>query len=135
MSEENKENATMISSEEEKRDAEMDAKINDVLERLRPFLQREGGDIKLNHFDSSTGICYVEMVGACNGCYMAASDVSDSVEVLLMDEIPEIKKVELVQPEQVSFEDLLKRLQEEEKANRELEEYNRTHNSNPSPEK
>jgi len=135
MSEENKENATVISSEEEKKDAEMDAKINDVLERLRPFLQREGGDIKLNHFDSSTGICYVEMVGACNGCYMAASDVSDSVEVLLMDEIPEIKKVELVQPEQVSFEDLLKRLQEEEKANRELEEYNRTHNSNPSPEK
>ena len=135
MSEENKENTTVISSDEEKKNAEMAAKINEVLERLRPFLQREGGDIKLNHFDSSTGICYVEMVGACNGCYMAASDVSDSVEVLLMDEIPEIKKVELVQPEQVSFEDLLKRLQEEEKANRELEEYNRTHNGNPSPEK
>ena len=61
---------------------------------------------------------------------MAESDVSDSVEVLLMDEIPEIKKVELVQQEQVSFQDLLERLQAEEKANQELEEYNRTHKNN-----
>ena len=132
MSEENKENTTVITSDEDKQNAEMTAKINDVLDRLRPFLQREGGDIKLNHFDSSTGICYVEMVGACNGCYMAASDVSDSVEVLLMDEIPEIKKVELVQPEAMSFEDLLKRLQAEEQANRELEEYNKAHPNNSS---
>lgn len=122
MTEEN--NESIESTPEEKA---MEERIDEVLERLRPFLQREGGDIKLNHFDSSTGICYVEMVGACNGCYLAASDVSDSVEVLLMDEIPEIKKVELVQPEQMSFEDMLKRLQEEEKANRELEEYNKAH--------
>ena len=107
----------------------MEERIDDVLGRLRPFLAREGGDIRLDHFDAETGVCYVEMTGACNGCYMAESDVSDSVEVLLMDEIPEIKKVELVKPDinTPSLEDLLTRLQEEEKANRELEEYNRTH--------
>lgn len=103
-------------------------KIDYVLERLRPFLQRDGGDIKLDHFDEETGICYVQMLGACDGCMEASSDVTDSVAVLLMDEIPEIKDVQLVKSEyQESFEDLLKRLREEEQANKELEEYNRTH--------
>lgn len=117
---------------EEKNDSkEIESKIDEVLERLRPFLAREGGDIKLHHFDFDTGYCYVEMTGACNGCYMAESDVSDSVEVLLMDEIPEIKKVELVQStSQPSLQDLLERLKNEEKANQELEEYNRTHKTN-----
>ena len=116
---------TTITQEDDSK--EMEAKIDDVLDRLRPFLAREGGDIHLDHYDAETGFCYVKMSGACNGCYMAESDVSDSVEVLLMDEIPEIKKVILVQPEQPSFEDMLARLQAEEKANQELEEYNRIH--------
>ncbi len=103
-------------------------KINDVLERLRPFLQREGGDVHLDHYDFDSNTCYVKMSGACNGCYMASSDVSDNIAVLLMDEIPEIKDVQLVQEEQQSFEDLIKRLREQEQANSELEKYNREHN-------
>ena len=102
-------------------------KIDEILERIRPFLQREGGDVHLDHYDFDTNTCYVKMSGACNGCYMANSDVSDTIAVLLMDEIPEIKDVQLVQPEQQSFEDLLKRLKEEEQANKELEEYNKNH--------
>ena len=102
-------------------------KIDDVLERLRPFLQREGGNIRLDHYEEETGVCYVDMTGACSGCYMAESDVSDSIEVLLMDEIPEIRKVVLVQPTQPSFEDMLAQIKAEEQANKELEEYNRTH--------
>ena len=117
----------MTTIEEHDNTADINKRIDDVLDRLRPFLAREGGNIHLDHFDAETGFCYVTMSGACNGCAMAATDVSDSIEVLLMDEIPEIKKVELIQPEQVSFQDLLERLQAEEKANRELEEYNRTH--------
>jgi hypothetical protein len=106
----------------------IEEKIEFVLERLRPFLQRDGGDIKLDHYDDDTGTCYVQMLGACDGCIEASTDVSDSVAVLLMDEIPEIKDVQLVKSEyQESFEDLLRRLREEEQANKELEEYNRTH--------
>lgn len=104
--------------------------IEDVLDKLRPFLQREGGDIHLDHYDFENDICYVKMTGACNGCYMASSDVSDSVAVLLMDEIPQIKDVKLVAPEVESFEDLLRRLKEEEQANKELEEYNKQNKKN-----
>lgn len=112
-------------NEEQTKINELYQKIDDVLEKLRPFLQREGGDIKLDHVDLETGTCYVQMTGACNGCYMANSDVSDSVAVLLMDEIPEIKDVQLVQPDAESFESMLQRLRDSESAFRELEEINK----------
>ena len=71
-------------------------KIEEVLNKIRPFLQREGGNIHVDHYDSKTGICYVTISGACQGCSLASFDVSESIEVLLMDEIPEITKVELL---------------------------------------
>jgi Fe-S cluster biogenesis protein NfuA len=100
-------------------------KIDGVLEKLRPFLAREGGDIRLDHFDKVTGVCYVDMTGACAGCALAASDVSDSIEVMLMDEIPEISKVELIAPTaETGFDDLLRRLAEQQQAQQELDEMN-----------
>ncbi len=107
--------------------ARIEANIEEVLERLRPFLQREGGNIEIDHFDDNDGTLYVRRTGACNGCYLATNDVSDSFSVVITEEVPEVKRVELVQPQQDSFEDLLKRLKEEEQAQQELDEYNRTH--------
>jgi Fe-S cluster biogenesis protein NfuA len=105
----------------------LDEQIESVLEQIRPFLQREGGDIKLDHFDQKTGVCYVDMIGACSGCILAASDVSDSVQVMLMDSIPQITKVELVAPKETTeqgFEDLLRTLQEQQKADIEMQKIN-----------
>jgi Fe-S cluster biogenesis protein NfuA len=101
-----KEEMTM---EETKNQPSIEERIDVVLDKLRPFLEREGGNIKLARFDKDTGVCYVDMIGACAACMLAASDVSDSVEVMLMDEIPEITKVELVAPTMDNeFDNLLK---------------------------
>ncbi len=114
--EDNKENKIEITSSDEEKRIDICNRIEEVLEKIRPFLAREGGDIKLDHYDMETGICYVDMVGACQGCMLAASDVSDSIEIMLMDEISEITHVQLVnaQPED-AYENLLKQLQEAEK--------------------
>ena len=104
---------------------EIEEKIDAVLEKIRPFLRQEGGDIKLDHFDKDTGICYVDMIGACAGCVLASSDVSDSIEVMVRDEVIEVKKVELIAPKQESFDDLLRRLQEQQQAELELEKLNK----------
>lgn len=105
---------TSVDKEEERRQDILN-RIEEVLDKLRPFLAREGGNIKLDHFDMETGICYVDMIGACQGCMLAASDVSDSIEIMLMDEIPEITHVQLVAPEpQDEYESLMKQLQEAE---------------------
>ena len=102
---------------------DIEERIDEVLEKIRPFLAREGGNIYLDHFDVETGIAYVHLLGACAGCSLASYDVSESVEVMLMDEVEEVKKVELVQDEvSLGYGDLLSRLQEEELALKELEE-------------
>ncbi len=129
MNEENKKTATTVIDTAVAK-AEIEAHIEEVLDRLRPFLQREGGNIELDHFDDNDGTLYVRRTGACNGCYLASSDVTDTFEVVILDEVPEVKHVELIQPKQYSLEDLLQRLKDEEQAQKELDEYNKTHNNN-----
>ena len=129
MNEENKKTATTVIDTAVAK-AEIEAHIEEVLDRLRPFLQREGGNIELDHFDDNDGTLYVRRTGACNGCYRASSDVTDTFEVVILDEVPEVKHVELIQPKQDSLEDLLQRLKDEEQAQKELDEYNKTHNNN-----
>ena len=106
MNEENKKTATTVIDTAVAK-AEIEAHIEEVLDRLRPFLQREGGNIELDHFDDN-----------------------DTFEVVILDEVPEVKHVELIQPKQDSLEDLLQRLKDEEQAQKELDEYNKTHNNN-----
>lgn len=70
--------------------------IENVLDKMRPFLQRDGGNIVLDHFDEKTGIVYVRMIGACEGCLLASTDISEGVEVILLDEVPGVSGVELI---------------------------------------
>lgn len=62
--------------------------IETVLDKIRPFLQRDGGDIDFVGFRD--GVVYVTMVGACEGCTYAQDDISSGVEIILMEEVPGI---------------------------------------------
>ncbi len=64
--------------------------IQTVLEKVRPFLQREGGDVEFIGFND--GIVYVRMVGACEGCAYVDQDISAGVEIILMEEVPGVIK-------------------------------------------
>lgn len=74
----------------------LEDRIEYTLNKIRPYLMNEGGNIEIDHYEKETGILYVRMIGACAGCGLAPSDVSDSIAVLLMNEIPQITAVELV---------------------------------------
>lgn len=65
--------------------------IEATLDKIRPFLQRDGGDIDLIGFRD--GIVYVTMVGACEGCSLAQDDISAGVEIILMEEVPGVMQV------------------------------------------
>ncbi len=67
-------------------------KVEKVIRKIRPYLQRDGGDIKLVSV-SNDGIVRVKLTGACKGCPMAAITLKTSVEANIKREIPEIKKV------------------------------------------
>jgi len=60
--------------------------IEATLDKIRPFLQRDGGDVEYVGFRD--GIVYVAMVGACQGCSLAQDDISAGVEIILMEEVP-----------------------------------------------
>jgi Fe-S cluster biogenesis protein NfuA len=67
-------------------------KVNSAIRRIRPYLQRDGGDIKLVAITDG-GVVRVRLTGACKGCPMASSTLKNIVEMELKKDIPEIKKV------------------------------------------
>ena len=66
-------------------------KINEVLDKIRPYLENDGGSVKFNRFEN--GVVYVTLVGACRGCPPADSTLGDGIETALINEIPEVIKV------------------------------------------
>jgi Fe-S cluster biogenesis protein NfuA len=66
-------------------------KVEKVLEKIRPLLQRDGGDIQL--VDVVDGVVKVKLQGACGSCPMSTMTLKMGVEKQLKQEIPEIKEV------------------------------------------
>lgn len=70
----------------------MEKQVEQVLQKIRPALQRDGGDVELVEV-TEDGIVKVRLTGACHGCPMATQTLKQSIERILMQEIPAIKKV------------------------------------------
>jgi len=64
-----------------------------TLDKIRPFLQRDGGDCEYVSFQD--GIVYVKMHGACAGCTFIDQTLSDTIEVILMEEVPGVLGVKM----------------------------------------
>ena len=73
------------------KEEEIVAKIKEVIENIRPYLQNDGGDVKFNRYEN--GVVYVSMVGACSNCSIASVTLEDGIEAALINEIPEVIKV------------------------------------------
>ena len=72
-------------------DEEVVNKIKEVIDRIRPYLQNDGGDVKFKRYEN--GVVYVSMVGACSNCSIANVTLEDGIEAALINEIPEVIKV------------------------------------------
>lgn len=64
-----------------------------TIDKIRPFLQRDGGDVTFDSFED--GIVYVNVHGACEGCALINEDIESGVEVILMEEVPGVIAVRL----------------------------------------
>lgn len=67
--------------------------IKFVIEKIRPFLLNDGGDVKFVRFDEETGTVYIKLLGACSDCGLADTTISETVEAILTSEIPEVLSV------------------------------------------
>jgi len=80
---------------EVRRLATIKEKVEPVIEKIRPMLQADGGDIELVDVEDD-GTVKVRLVGACSGCAMSQYTLKVGVERLLMKEVPEVKVAEAV---------------------------------------
>ena len=69
--------------------------VEQALEKIRPFLQRDGGDIQLIDV-TEDGIVKVQLTGACHGCPMSQMTLKQGVERALMKEVPGVKEVQAI---------------------------------------
>ena len=70
-------------------------KVKETLEEIRPKIQADGGDIELVAIEN--GVVKVRLKGACVGCPMSALTLKQVVERTIKNKVPEVKSVEAVQ--------------------------------------
>lgn len=66
-------------------------KIKNIIDKLRPFLIGDGGDIEFVKYED--GIVYVKLLGACAGCGLIDYTLKDGVECAIKEEVPSVKEV------------------------------------------
>ena len=69
----------------------MQEKVQAALDKVRPNLQADGGDVQL--VEVKDGIVKVKLTGACAGCPMSQMTLKNGIEKFLKREIPEVKGV------------------------------------------
>ena len=67
-------------------------RVAKALERVRPYLQSDGGDIELIEVADDMSV-KVKLTGACHGCPYSMQTLKAGVEQAIMKEVPEIKRV------------------------------------------
>jgi len=70
----------------------MKEKVQKAIDRIRPNLQADGGDVQLIEV-TEDGIVKVKLLGACHGCPMAQMTLKNGIERFLKKEIPEVREV------------------------------------------
>lgn len=73
----------------------MKEKVEAAINKIRPMLQADGGDVELIGIDD--GVVTVKLQGACAGCPMSQMTLKNGIERFLKKEIPEVKSVENAQ--------------------------------------
>jgi Fe-S cluster biogenesis protein NfuA len=68
--------------------------VEKALEKIRPALQADGGDVEL--IDVVEGVVKVRLTGACGGCPMSQMTLKMGVEKIIKQDVPGVKSVETV---------------------------------------
>jgi len=70
----------------------MKEKVEAALNKIRPALQADGGDVELIDV-TSDGVVKIRLTGACRGCPLSEMTLKVGIEKTIKQEVPEVKKV------------------------------------------
>lgn len=71
--------------------------IKSVLEKIRPSLQMDGGDVNFIGFDEKSGVLKVSLAGRCAHCPMSAITLKQGIEAEIKRSVKEVKEVRAVE--------------------------------------
>ncbi len=74
--------------------APIEERINTALDRIRPMIAADGGDVWLIRVENSTA--FVQMLGACGGCAASHLTLKNGIEAVVLEDVPEITSVEAI---------------------------------------
>ena len=72
----------------------LEERINAALDRIRPAIAADGGDVWLIRVEDDTA--YVQMLGACGGCPASHLTLKNGIEAVVREDVPEIARVEAI---------------------------------------
>ncbi|MBU9713008.1 NifU family protein [Evansella tamaricis] len=72
----------------------IESQVQEVLDKLRPFLLRDGGDVEL--VDVEDGVVKVRLMGACGSCPSSTITLKAGIERALLEEVPGVTELEQV---------------------------------------
>jgi Fe-S cluster biogenesis protein NfuA len=75
--------------------SELSDRIEAALDSIRPYLERDGGNVRVLEF-TSDHVLKLEFMGACGTCTMSTMTFKAGVEEAIKRSVPEIKKIEVV---------------------------------------
>ena len=68
-------------------------RVEKVIQKIRPYIQSDGGDISLVEVHEDTGVVEVKLHGACGSCPSSTATLKGGVERMVRQEVPEIHEV------------------------------------------
>ena len=71
-------------------------RVEEALNKVRPSLQADGGDVELVEVDDADGVVKVRLQGSCAGCPMSQMTLKMGIEKVLKQNVPEVSRVESV---------------------------------------
>ena len=72
--------------------ATLQERVEEALERIRPAIQMDGGDVQVVEV-TEDGVVTVQLMGACGGCPMSTLTLKAGIERLIRQQVPEVKEI------------------------------------------
>ena len=79
-------------------DTELEKKVKNVIEQIRPYLQADGGDVEYVDMTEDR-VVNLRLLGMCGNCPHSRMTLKNGIEAAVIRAIPEIKAVESIQAE------------------------------------
>jgi len=77
---------------DEKEKNKLVSRVNSALDKVRPYLEADGGNIRLEEVTDDY-VVKVKLLGACHGCPFSYQTLKAGVEQALLKEVPEMKEL------------------------------------------